>query len=55
MAITRLIIRNSLRVRVLRDRLKYDQRASFRDIDGTFDNRVTDRAGIQMLSVIKDP
>ena len=46
MIITRLITRSSVRVRTLRDRLKYYKVGSFRDIDRTFGDRVIDRTGI---------
>ena len=46
-AIARLIIiRSSVRVRMLRDRLKYYKVDGFRDIDGTLNDRVTYRIGI---------
>ena len=46
-AIARLIIiRSSVRVRMLRDRSKYYKVGSSRDIDGTFNNRVIYRTGI---------
>ena len=54
MAITELIIGNSVRVRMLRDRLKCDQMDSFSDIDHTFDDSVIDRASIEMSGIIED-
>ena len=54
MAITELIIGNSVLVRMLRDRLKCDQVDSFSEIDHTFDDSVIDRASIEMSGIIED-
>ncbi len=54
-AITRLIMRNSVRVRMPRDRLKYDQVDSFSGLDRTFDDSVPDRARTDVTNIVEEP